>query len=216
MLTAARKIQRKEVTEHYKDLINVSACRENDKKSNGTDRYWDLISLITSKPWRDFRLPFYAVSSRCSSIAFLPVALTLAGSIKHTGALTNSLPFISCYLRKFVCLSSNLYHACLLATSLYVDQTVIFQSRQVAKASVRAYRTGRLELSGGVLLSHLALVTWHRSTTSSTFSTCFTTTVVLHQLFSPSLDPESLLPKYVSKSVDRPEIRFVMTEGQRQ
>lgn len=149
MLTAARKIQRKEVTEHYKDFINVSAYRETDKKSNGTDRYRDLISPITSKPCRGFRIPFYAVSSRCSSIAFLPVALTLAGSIKHTGASTGSLPSISCYLRKFVCLSSHLYHACLLATSLYVDQTVIFQSREVAIASVRAYRTQRLELSGG-------------------------------------------------------------------
>ena len=204
MLTAARKIQRKEVTEHYKDLIDVSVCRENDEKSNGTDQHWAFISLITSKPWRAFRLPFLrCLISRCPSIAFSPVTLTLAGSIKHTGASTGSLPSISCYLRKFVCLLSHLYHACLLATSLYVDQTVIFQSREVAIASVRAYRTGRLELSGGVLLSHLPLVTWHRSTTSSTFSTCFTTTVVLHQLISPSLDPEFLLPKYVSTCVGR-------------
>jgi hypothetical protein len=183
MLTAARKIQRKEVTEHYKDLINVSAYREIDQKWNGTDRYWDLISPITSKPCRGFRIPFYAVSSRCSSIAFLPVALTLAGSIKHTGASTGSLPFISCYFRKFVCLLSNLYHACLLATSLYAlcrpngDFPI--------EGSCNSIRSRISHSAIGIerrrcLLSRLALVTWHRSTTSSTIFTCFTTTAVLH------------------------------------
>ena len=45
MLTAARKIQRKEVTEHYKDLINVSFCSRQIPSFDGK-----LIRLLPPDP----------------------------------------------------------------------------------------------------------------------------------------------------------------------